>query len=131
MATLAALAPITGILAGIIVAHLAKKEIKPGQKYFQLLQNALIAIIAIVWLWEIKIIAITAGIIIFLVLYITNFKHPIGLTTLLAIPAITAPATQIPIFLYYIPTGTLNTKSKNVVAVIIYALIILIYHLFF
>ncbi len=131
MGTLAALIPITGILAGIIAAHLAKNEIKPGQKYFQLLQHAMLGVILSVMLWKIPILAIISGIILFVLLYATNFKHPIGAMTLLAIPAILKPATQIPIFLYYVPTGTLNEKSKNIIAVIVYAIIILIYHLFF
>lgn len=131
MGTLATIIPVLGILAGQIIALLAKTEIKPGKKYFKILQHALLALILGALFWNVKTIAIISAIILFVVLKITKFKHPIGLTALLAIPAIINPLTQIPIFLYYIPTGTLNTKSKTIAAGIIYLLIIAGYHLFF
>ena len=131
MGALAATIPIVGLVAGGITGWLAHNEIKPGQKYFLLLQHALLAVILSVLLWNVKTIAIIAGIILFIILYATNFKHPVGLMSLLAIPAVLVPATQIPIFLYYVPTGTRNTISKNIAAIIIYIIIVAVYHLFF
>jgi hypothetical protein len=131
MGTLAAIMPILGLIAGGIVSWLAQSEIKPGQKYFLLLQHALLGLILAVLLWKIPLMAVISGIILFVLLWATNFKHPIGAMTLLAIPAVLAPATQIPIFLYLVPTGTRNKIMNNIIAIIIYALIVLGYHLFF
>ncbi len=51
MGTLAHIAPVLGLLAGIITARLAKSELKQGEKYFKILQYALgIAVIGtVVW----------------------------------------------------------------------------------
>ncbi|MBW2969584.1 hypothetical protein KY319_00470 [Candidatus Woesearchaeota archaeon] len=131
MGTLATIMPVLGLMAGQILGWLAKTEIKPGKKYFRILQHALLAIIIGALFWNVKTIAIISAIVLFIVLKITEFKHPIGLTALLAIPVIINPITQIPVFLYYIPTGTLNTKSKTIAAGIVYLIIIAGYHLFF
>ena len=131
MGTLATIMPILGLIAGGIASWLAQSEIKSGQKYFLLLQPALLGLILAALLWKVPIMAIIAGVILFVVLYATNFKHPIGLTTLLAIPAIFAPITQIPIFLYLVPTGTRNKIMNNIIAIIVYVLIVVGYHLFF
>ena len=131
MGTLSALLPITGILAGIIAGWLAKKEVKQGQKYLLLLQHALLGAMVTALFWQFTIYAIFAGIVTFILFFIVNFKHPMIISALTAIPAIIEPRTQIPVFLYLIQTGSLNTKDKNIAAAIIYCLIILSYHLFF
>lgn len=131
MGTLAAIMPILGLIAGGIASWLAQSEIKPGQKYFLLLQHALLGLILAVLLWKVPMIAVISGIVLFVILWATNFKHPVGAMTLLAIPAVLAPATQIPIFLYFVPTGTRNKIMNNIAAIIVYVLIVAGYHLFF
>ncbi|VVB81730.1 Uncharacterised protein [uncultured archaeon] len=131
MGTLVTIMPVLGLVSGGIVSWLAQSEIKSGQKYFLLLQHALLGVILAVLLWKVQTIAVIAGIILFVLLYATNFKHPIGLMTLLAVPAILVPATQIPIFLYFVPTGTRNKAMNNTIAIAVYILIVLGYHLFF
>lgn len=112
MGTLAALAPILGLFAGTITARLAKSEARQGQKYFILLQNTIFSvIIAIITLnfgitW-----AILSAILAFIILW--KFSCQLYLMPLLAIAAAKIPATQIPIFLYCIPTGTLSKDIKK------------------
>ncbi len=51
MGTLAALVPVLGLLAGVIVAKLVPYELKQGEKYFKLLQHTLLIFVigTIVW----------------------------------------------------------------------------------
>ena len=48
---LAALIAFTGIIAGVFLAFFTKEEMKPGKRYFELLQKALLAVIAAVFLY--------------------------------------------------------------------------------
>jgi len=122
MGTLAALSPLLGLLAGVIVARLAKYELKQGKPYFILLQHALLAGIAGALLWQFRTAAIVIAVGLFLILWKKKFTHPLELTPCLAVPAMIV---QVPIFLYLIPTGTLHWKeTKNLVAVaLVYAVI--------
>jgi len=52
MGTLAALAPVLGLLAGIIIAKLTTYELKQGQKYFKLLQYALLLAVVSTAVWQ-------------------------------------------------------------------------------
>ncbi len=128
MGALAALAPLLGILAGIIVTQLAKSELKDGKKYFIILQHALLAIIFATLIWKWQMTATIAGVLIFGFLWKTKFQHYIELMPILAVPAILAPNTQIPIFLYFIPTGTLHWKESKKLSIMatIYATIAII-----
>lgn len=127
MGTLAAIAPILGLFAGIITAKLAKSELQQGKKYFILLQNILLAvIIAIMTLNFGKTWAVLSAVATFIILW--KFSHQLYLTPLLAVVAAKMPATQIPIFLYCIPTGTLSKDMKKIVLVAIaYALIAVLF----
>ena len=128
MGTLASLAPILGFLAGTIIARLTKSELEPGKKYFVLLQHALIAVIAGVLSWQSPISALVIGLLLFAVLWKTQFPHSLELTPLLAVPAVLSQNAIIPIFLYFIPTGTLHYKEyrKMILVSIVYALIVII-----
>ncbi len=116
MGTLAAIAPIIGLFAGMITARLAKSELKQGKKYFILLQNILLATIIAIMTLNFGIIwAVASAVIAFLILW--KFSYQLYLTPLLAVAAAKMPATQIPIFLYCIPTGTLNKDIKKILLV--------------
>ena len=52
MGTLAHLAPVLGLLAGLIVAKLAKSELKQGEKYFQFMQHILFVAIIGIAVWQ-------------------------------------------------------------------------------
>jgi len=129
LAVIAPLAPILGLLAGIISAFLAKSELKPGKYYFQLMQHAMIGVIAGSLAWQFgQITAIPIGMLVFLVLWKTKFTHPVELIPILAVPATLSSIAQIPIFLYLIPTGTLhNTELKELTVVsVVYAVLVTI-----
>jgi len=127
METISTLLPILGILAGMLIAYLTKEELKPGKKYFILLQHLLLAII-IAALFPIRY-AIPIAIGLFLLQYLIKYKHPIITMPLLAIIATKTP---IPIFLYFIPTGTLNYKEhkKILIVSVFYILLAIISKLF-
>ena len=128
MGTLAALDPLLGLLAGALVARLAKNELKQGKYYFILLQHALLASIAGVLLWQSKIAALAIGLLLFIIFWKTKFANPLELTPLLAVPAALAQSTHSPIFLYFIPTGTLHWKetAKLTGIALVYAVIVVI-----
>lgn len=48
---LAAIVSFSGLIAGAILAFFTKEELKPGKKYFELLQKALLAAIAAVFVY--------------------------------------------------------------------------------
>lgn len=127
MGTLAAIAPILGLLAGTIAAKLAKSELKQGQKYFILLQNIILSIIIAIITLNFGIIwAVLSAVAAFIILW--KFSYQLYLTPLLAISAAKIPETQAPIFLYCIPTGTLNKDIKKILLVAIaYALIAVLF----
>ena len=52
MGTLATLAPVLGLLAGVIVAKLVPYELKQGQKYFKILQHTLLIVIIGTAVWQ-------------------------------------------------------------------------------
>ncbi len=52
MGPLAALAPVLGLLAGVIVAKLVPYELKQGEKYFKMLQYALAIAIIGTAVWQ-------------------------------------------------------------------------------
>jgi len=52
MGTLAHLAPILGLLAGLIIAKLVPYELKQGERYFLLLQNALLVLVIGMAVWQ-------------------------------------------------------------------------------
>ncbi len=128
MGTLATLAPLLGLFAGAIIARLTKSELALGKKYFVLLQHTLIAVLIGVLLWQSPIYAVAIGILVFATLLKTKFEHPLELTPLLAVPALLVNVTHIPIFLYFIPTGTLHwkeTKKLILIALVYTALVVI------
>ena len=52
MGTLAQIAPILGLLAGLIIAKLVPYELKQGKKYFRLLQHGLFIAIIATAIWQ-------------------------------------------------------------------------------
>ncbi len=124
MGTLAALIPILGLPAGIIVAILAKSEIKQGTRYFQLSQHILLGCTAGALALDFGYATATAaGAFVFAILFYTKFTHPVEFIPMLAVPAVLSQISQIPIFLYLIPTATLNRTRKLIVISLLYALI--------
>ena len=127
MGTLAALVPILGLWAGTIVAKFTKSELKLGKKYFVLLQHVLVASIFGTIIWQIdKNWAIIIGVVVFAAMWKTKFEHLLELSPILAVPAVLAEQTQIPILLYFIPTGTLNLKENKRIIFVSAAYIILV-----
>jgi len=128
MGPLEEIIPILGVLAGLIVAFLAKSEMKPGQKYFQISQHVLLGVIvgALAWNFGYST-AIAAGVLVFALLWLAKFSHPIEFIPILSIPAVLSQNSQIPIFLYLIPTATLHrTELKELFIIsIIYLILVL------
>jgi hypothetical protein len=52
MGTLANVAPVLGLLAGIMIAKLVPYELKQGEKYFRLLQYLLLAAVIATAIWQ-------------------------------------------------------------------------------
>ena len=52
MGTLTHIAPVLGLLAGIIIAKLVPYELKQGEKYFRALQYALVTTIIGMAVWQ-------------------------------------------------------------------------------
>jgi len=52
MGALAHLAPILGLLAGLIIAKLVQYELKQGEKYFRLLQHLLLVLVIGTAVWQ-------------------------------------------------------------------------------
>ncbi len=123
MGALAAAAPILGLLAGAVIARMASYELTNGRKYFVMLQNALFAVIIASLLWKYRAEAIIISTLLFLYLQKTGKEQPIELAPFLAVPAALFQKTQAIIFLYFIPTGTLNwnENKKLAIAIIAYA----------
>jgi hypothetical protein len=126
MGAIANITPILGLLAGNIVAWLARSELKDGKKYFIFLQHILISTIPVVLLWD-NWTGFLAGAITFLILWKIKFTHPLEITPLLAVFPALNQNTIIPLFLYFIPTGTMNWKDKKqILAAIVFVVIILL-----
>jgi hypothetical protein len=107
MGPLANALAVLGLLAGFIVAKLAKPELKPGQKYFIILRHALISAILGIILWKYNHYAAGLAILFFIILWKFSFEHqPVPMAVLLGILS-TYFNLSILIFLYFIPTGTL------------------------
>lgn len=120
MGTLTALLPIIGLISGKILAKLTPSELKQGKKYFQLAQHFLLAVTTAV-LFGNHIYSLIIGAFVFTVLWKTKYEHPLELMPILFIPALLVQTTQIPIFLYLIPTGTLNYNKNIWLATAIYS----------
>jgi hypothetical protein len=102
-----------GLAAGIIIAHLAKSEIKPGEKYFKLLAWVLLAAIAAALIYDRSTESLIAAAVL-LAMIATNRLYLVyaALGAALAVSAsIELPA--ILIFVYGLPAGTLLKKQKN------------------
>jgi len=129
METINAILPILGLLAGTIIAYLTKEELKSGYKYFVLLQHLLLAI-TIAMIAQKIIYAIPIAIGLFLIQYFIKYKHPTITIPLLAIIA-QIQTTQIPIFLYLIPTGTLHYKEhkKMILIMVCYVIISIVFNI--
>ena len=117
------LIPVLGLFAGAIIAKLAHEELKDGHPYFVLSQHVLLASIIGIMIWNIP--GIIVSVLFFLALWKMRFNHPLRLMPVFAVPAMFNPISQIPIFLYFIPTATLhhNKPKKLFVTAIAYILI--------
>jgi len=124
MGTLATLTPLLGLLCGIILARIAKSELKDGHHYFILSQHVLLAGILTAVLWHYAPLpAIGVGALVWLALWKTEFSHPLQLMPLLFVPAVVQPVS---VFLYFIPTGTLMRKQNLLPYVFVYAVLAII-----
>ncbi len=84
MGTLAHLAPILGLLAGVIIAKLVPYELKQGEKYFKILQYVLgIAVIGIAVWQKIKMQTINVDIPLFLFLIVVGTRYHHSFTAFL------------------------------------------------
>lgn len=102
---------VLGLLAGYIVAKLAKSELKLGEKYFILLQNLLAAGILGTIIWNYNHWASALAILFFLILWKFSFKHQIIPMSVVLGVLSTYFSIDVLIFLYFIPTGTLYQEN--------------------
>lgn len=124
MGTLASLTPLLGLLAGHIISLFTKTEIKHGKQHLRLLQHALLAALIPALAFFPETIALCT--ILFAAFWKTNFPHPAELTPALSVLAALNPASHIPLFLYFIPTGTLHKPKELILPAIGYALVIIL-----
>ena len=115
METISTILPIIGLFTGTIIAYLTKEELKSGKKYFITLQHLILSLIIAI-LFPLKY-ALLTTIILLLLQYLISYKHPLITIPILAIFT-QIPKTQIPIFLYLIPTGTLHYKEHKRLTII-------------
>ncbi|PIN76257.1 hypothetical protein COV18_00460 [Candidatus Woesearchaeota archaeon CG10_big_fil_rev_8_21_14_0_10_37_12] len=120
---LSAIAPVFGLLAGVIIAYFTKEELKQGEKYFRLLQHVLLSAIFVILFWQFTWQAVILGVILLAALWRFSFDN------FLLIPVMALPATvsviQPLVFVYFIPVGTLlyEQKKELVVLGVVYVLL--------
>ncbi len=107
----------SGIIAGVVLSFFTKEEMKPGKKYFELLQKALLAAIAAVFVYYLGLqlpvrIAIYAAVILLLALS-KSINSSIAYALLGAVFYFSSLSRQpflivsALIFLYGLPTGSI------------------------
>ena len=120
---LSTIAPILGLLAGVIIAHFTKEELKQGEKYFRLFQHVLFSAIFVILFWQFTWQAVILGVILLAALWRFSFDN------FLLIPVMALPATvsviQPLVFVYFIPVVTLlyEQKKELVVLGVVYVLL--------
>lgn len=119
---LASLIVSLGLFCGVILGYIAKEEMKPGKKYFILLQHAIIAVMLVLMVYlrfEGDIVFLfVAGL--FFIFYKTKFKKQImpEIYVLFALIFANAKAESFLILaslmlLYGLPTGSLISMEKK------------------
>ncbi|MBW2986663.1 hypothetical protein KY333_04805 [Candidatus Woesearchaeota archaeon] len=132
---LAALVVSTGLILGKILARIAKEEIKPGEKYFLIIQKSLFCavIVFLMYLNKTNVHYIwIGGLIIFT--YLLYFKkiNPAVLSAVLGLAVYLSSKTDYFVvissltFLYWLPVGTLMKKKKEIALNLIVFLIVAI-----
>ncbi len=110
----------SGLFLGMLLAQIAPDEVKPGKKYFSILQYMLSTAIAIVLLYNVinsqgQYLAIVAsfavGIILAMLLKIKYIYLGIGLFSSALAKDVFALLASL-IFIYSLPTGTLLVRKK-------------------
>jgi hypothetical protein len=120
---LAALVAYLGLLAGLIVSLLSKEELKPGRKYFFLLQNCIFVSLCVIFLYVNKVhwlANILVSTLVVIALYFARtplssaITYPImGLMFFLSSKNSNAfSLVSSMIFLYGIPTASLQIKKS-------------------
>ncbi|MDO8741002.1 MAG: hypothetical protein Q7J54_05525 [Candidatus Woesearchaeota archaeon] len=127
-----------GIIAGFIIANMAKEELKPGRKYFSLMQDFLIVLMLFFLLESYKLsIFIIAPVLLAVFLLLFYFKNSIKNSNMIihsllavifylsskSINLFSLEASLI--FLYGLPTGSLISKEKikNILKMAVFILI--------
>jgi len=119
MGTLAAILPILGIPAGIIIAHFTQSEVKAGKKHLQLLQHVFLCTTLAISAWQsepivlLRYATIMVSALLFLGLVMKKVEQHLFFVPILGI---VSSITPIGVFLYFIPTGTLHSKEKGKLA---------------
>ena len=130
--TLTLTASFIGLILGIILAYIAKEELRPGKKYLILLQKLTLTLIMIFMFYQLKLniyLLIISSWISALVIYLfierikTNYIYPVlALIFYLSSRNIVLLKIQaFLIFLYGFPTGSLLTKvtKKNYISTVL------------
>jgi len=122
MGTLAALAPILGLVSGHFIARLTPDEWRAGQSYFLLAQHALLALVVSMLgptlLWQASLAALLLGFFFYL-----SFAHPFQLVPFLGILSAYVPAAHIPLFLYFLVIGGHYSIKHLSITSALYALV--------
>ena len=132
---LAALVVSTGIILGRILARIAKEEIRPGKKYFLIIQKSLFcaAIVFLMYLNKTNVHYIWIGALIIFT-YLLYFKkiNPMIISAVLGLAVYLSSKTDYFVvissltFLYWLPIGTLLKNKKKIALNLIVFLVVAI-----
>ncbi len=137
---LTALITVLGLACGAVIGHFASEELKPGRKYFILLQKALFASVIAVVMYanRANVHYIWAGMVLIFV-YLYFFER---ISNVLAYAALSAvffiasagemflPAAFL-IFLYGFPAGSMLGKNKKKMIILIIEFAVIVFFLYF
>jgi len=118
---LTALIVYIGLFIGVILSYLAKEELKPGRKYFNLAKNLLFFVmIALLFFYFAETFYIIAGLVLVVIYFLLKSKpyHDIVVYIMLGLVfyfnlGITY-SIPITMFIYGLVQGTLNNKVKSI-----------------
>ncbi len=115
-----------GLICGMITGIIAKEELKPGRKWLEFFQSAMLAFIVFFFMFQYTGILASAAIMVLAMLFLDRFKNKADCIIYLALSVLFYLSyskffviVSAMIFLYSLPTGSLFIMKKSKLRIVL------------